>query len=66
MTAGKGNPITVRMIDHVVIRTKALAPMLAFYSEVLGCPVERRQEKFGLIQLKRAIMNTQKCRKEAF
>lgn len=52
MTAGKENPITIRMIDHVVLRTKALAPMLAFYSEVLGCPVERRQEKFGLIQLR--------------
>ena len=46
------NPISVQVIDHVVIRTRALAPMLAFYSEVLGCAVEKRQEKFGLIQLR--------------
>ncbi len=46
------NPISIQMIDHVVIRTKALAPMIAFYSEVLGCTVERRQDKFGLIQLR--------------
>ncbi len=52
MTAGNDNPIAIRMIDHVVIRTRALSPMLAFYSEVLGCPVEREQEKFGLIQLR--------------
>lgn len=47
-----GNPIAIQMIDHVVIRTKALEPMIAFYSEVLGCAVEKRQEKFGLIQLR--------------
>ena len=46
------NPISVQVIDHVVIRTRALAPMLAFYSEVLGCAVEKRQETFGLIQLR--------------
>ncbi len=46
------HPINVQVIDHVVIRTRALAPMLAFYSEVLGCAVEKRQEKFGLIQLR--------------
>lgn len=39
-------------IDHVVLRTKDLPAMLAFYTGVLGCPVERRQEAIGLIQLR--------------
>lgn len=39
-------------IDHVVIRAKDLEGMLAFYTGVLGCPVERRQKAIGLVQLR--------------
>ena len=44
--------IRVREIDHVVIRTDRLAEMLRFYVDVLGCPVERRVEELGLVQLR--------------
>ena len=44
--------ISVRGIDHLVLRVAALAPMLAFYRDVLGCTIERRQDEIGLIQLR--------------
>ncbi len=42
----------VRGLDHIVLRVKDIDAMLAFYGEVLGCPVERRQEAIGLYQLR--------------
>lgn len=45
-------PIAVQGIDHVVLRVRDPERMVRFYGEVLGCAVERRQEKFGLIQLR--------------
>ena len=44
--------ISVRDIDHVVIRTDCVEAMLRFYVDVLGCPVERRIDDVGLIQLR--------------
>lgn len=44
--------IKIAGIDHVVIRTKNLEAMLAFYGGVLGCPVEKRQDAIGLVQLR--------------
>lgn len=44
--------ITVREIDHVVLRVVDAEAMLGFYRDVLGCPVERRQDDIGLIQLR--------------
>ncbi|MEK8031141.1 VOC family protein [Ideonella sp. DXS29W] len=44
--------IRVREIDHVVLRVIDLDRMLRFYTEVLGCQVERRQEEIGLVQLR--------------
>ncbi len=44
--------ITIREIDHVVLRVRDMPAMLAFYSSVLGCAIEKRQEQFGLIQLR--------------
>lgn len=44
--------ICIRELDHVVLRVVNVEAMLRFYSEVLGCPVERRQEGIGLIQLR--------------
>ncbi len=44
--------IPVRGLDHIVLRVKDIDAMLAFYGEVLGCPVERHQEAIGLYQLR--------------
>jgi catechol 2,3-dioxygenase-like lactoylglutathione lyase family enzyme len=44
--------IRVRDIDHLVLRVVDLDAMLAFYSGVLGCPVEKRQDDLGLVQLR--------------
>ena len=47
-----GHPIQPREIDHVVLRVRALAPMLRFYCDALGCSVARRDDALGLIQLR--------------
>jgi catechol 2,3-dioxygenase-like lactoylglutathione lyase family enzyme len=44
--------IHIREIDHIVLRVTDLQRMLHFYCEVLGCPVEKRQEEIGLIQVR--------------
>ena len=45
-------PFAVREIDHVVLRIRDLERTLAFYCGILGCAVEKRQERIGLIQLR--------------
>ncbi len=51
--SGNSDPvIRVKGIDHVVLRVKDIDLMLAFYSGVLGCPLERKQEEIGLYQLR--------------
>ena len=42
----------IREIDHIVLRISNLQSMLAFYCDVLGCTVERRQDEIGLVQLR--------------
>jgi glutathione S-transferase/catechol 2,3-dioxygenase-like lactoylglutathione lyase family enzyme len=44
--------IRVREIDHVVLRVAELDRALAFYRDLLGCAVEKRQDEIGLIQLR--------------
>jgi catechol 2,3-dioxygenase-like lactoylglutathione lyase family enzyme len=44
--------ISVREIDHVVIRARDLDLLVRFYRDVLGCPVERREDAIGLVQLR--------------
>ena len=44
--------IHIREIDHVVLRVTDLDAMIAFYCEVLGCSVARRQDAIGLVQLR--------------
>jgi catechol 2,3-dioxygenase-like lactoylglutathione lyase family enzyme len=46
------NPVQVRGLDHIVLRVSELDAMIAFYGDVLGCPVERRQDEIGLVQLR--------------
>ena len=44
--------IKIREIDHIVLRVVDAERMTRFYTEVLGCQVERRQDEIGLIQLR--------------
>jgi len=39
-------------IDHIVLRVRDLERMVAFYREVLGCGLEKVQERLGLWQLR--------------
>ena len=45
-------PFQLQQIDHVVLRVRDVAAMQAFYCDVLGCTVERRQDAIGLLQLR--------------
>jgi len=45
-------PLVVLGIDHIVLRVRDLAASLAFYRDGLGCPIERRVEAIGLVQLR--------------
>jgi glyoxylase I family protein len=44
--------ITIREIDHLVLRVVDLPRMLRFYRDVLGCVVERDRPDLGLVQLR--------------
>ena len=44
--------ISIRGLDHVVIRTADLERSLRFYCDVLGCTEERRLDALGLVQLR--------------
>jgi len=46
------HPLRIRQIDHVVLRVRDLARVLAFYVDALGCREERRIEALGLVQLR--------------
>ena len=46
------NPINIEVIDHVVLRVDQLETMIAFYTNVLGCRLERRIDEIGLVQLR--------------
>ena len=39
-------------IDHVVLRVRDRAVAEAFYMDVIGCTLERRQEHIGMTQLR--------------
>jgi len=44
--------LRIKQIDHLVLRVTDLRAMLNFYTEVLGCTVEKVQENLGLYQLR--------------
>jgi glyoxylase I family protein len=46
------SPISIREIDHVVLRVADLERVQAFYRDVLGCAEVRRQDEIGLVQLR--------------
>lgn len=45
-------PFRLRAIDHVVLRVHDLEASLRFYCGVLGCTVDKVQEKVGLWQVR--------------
>lgn len=45
-------PFKLKQIDHVVLRIRDLEKSLAFYQDVLGCPVDKVQDKIGLWQVR--------------
>ncbi len=45
-------PFTLRAIDHVVLRVRDLSASLHFYCDVLGCTLDKVQEKIGLWQVR--------------
>jgi catechol 2,3-dioxygenase-like lactoylglutathione lyase family enzyme len=44
--------IHIRELDHIVLRVVDLDKMIRFYTGVLGCTIERRQDEIGLVQLR--------------
>jgi glyoxylase I family protein len=44
--------VIVSGIDHVVLRVTDMDRAIAFYSDVLGCKVEHRQDALGLVHLR--------------
>ncbi len=45
-------PFKTAELDHLVLRCRDQAAMLAFYTEVIGLNEERRVDAIGLIQLR--------------
>jgi len=46
------NPINVTAIDHLVLRARDVDRLVAFYTDVLGCRVERVAAEGHLVQLR--------------
>jgi catechol 2,3-dioxygenase-like lactoylglutathione lyase family enzyme len=44
--------LTIKQLDHLVLRVTDLKAMMNFYTEVIGCPVEKIQDNLGLYQLR--------------
>jgi glyoxylase I family protein len=44
--------ISIRELDHVVLRVRDVERMRDFYCTVLGCRVDKVQESLGLVQLR--------------
>jgi glyoxylase I family protein len=42
----------IKHIDHLVIRVTNLQAMLDFYTNIIGCSMEKSQEDLGLYQLR--------------
>jgi glyoxylase I family protein len=45
-------PFHIGQLDHVVLRVRDMERMIAWYGEVLGCPVDKRQDQFGMVHLR--------------
>ena len=48
--------ISIRKLDHVVVRARDLEKLVSFYCDVLGCSLERRSKVVdGLVHLRAGI-----------
>jgi catechol 2,3-dioxygenase-like lactoylglutathione lyase family enzyme len=45
-------PFTLRKLDHVVLRVADREKSLSFYRDVLGCTLDKVQERIGLYQVR--------------
>jgi glyoxylase I family protein len=45
-------PFRIGGLDHIVIRVRDMERMVAFYRDVLDCPIEKVQDELGLWQLR--------------
>ncbi len=52
MTQVSGNPLQLRVIDHIVLRVRDIEKAIGFYRDVLGCTLEKEQTDLGLYQLR--------------
>ncbi|KAB8190205.1 VOC family protein [Lysobacter maris] len=52
MSASDLPPFKPLRLDHVVLRVRDIVRMEAFYRDVLGCSVEKRQPAIGMVQLR--------------
>jgi catechol 2,3-dioxygenase-like lactoylglutathione lyase family enzyme len=52
MPTDTAHPIGIRQLDHIVLRVRDVEAMVAWYGKVLGCPVDKRQDAIGLVQLR--------------
>ena len=46
------NPLNLTGIDHVVLRARDFEGLIDFYTEVLGCQLERVSPNYGIAQLR--------------
>lgn len=46
------NRLTIDRIDHVLLLVRGLSDALTFYEGILGCEVENRFPKFGMVELR--------------
>ena len=44
--------LRIKSLDHLVLRVSDLSAMMRFYTQVIGCSVEKIQETLGLYQLR--------------
>jgi glyoxylase I family protein len=45
-------PFNLKQLDHIVLRVRDIEVSLRFYQDVLGCTLDKVQEKFGLWQVR--------------
>lgn len=45
-------PFRLKQLDHIVLRVRDIDVSLKFYQDVLGCTLDKVQEKFGLWQVR--------------
>ena len=45
----------IKGIDHIVIRAGRLEELVAFYRDVLGCAVDKRVDRLGLVHLRAGV-----------